>query len=83
MAIDMAHFSDRDRFLARAAEAQQAIRELTPVDPDQPVRTPGDRGARTEADRRTNGIPLHSSDLEALAALGRKLKIEAPWQPTS
>jgi LDH2 family malate/lactate/ureidoglycolate dehydrogenase len=82
MAIDIAHFTDREKFLSRATAARLALRELPPFDPAQPVRAPGDRGWATEAERRAAGIPLHRLDLEALSRCGRKLKIEPPWSAT-
>lgn len=79
MALDIAQFTDRDKFLTRAAEARQAIRALPPSDPTEPVRAPGDRGWSLEPDRRQHGIPLHRVDIEALTRCARKLKLETPW----
>jgi LDH2 family malate/lactate/ureidoglycolate dehydrogenase len=79
MAIDVSHFTDREKFLTRAADARQALRSLPATDAARPVRAPGDRAAAEEAERRANGIPLHRADIEALSKCGRKLKIETPW----
>ena len=83
MAIDVNHFTDGEKFLTRAAEGRQAIRDSSPSDAEHPVRAPGDRGIRKERERRAEGVPLHRSDLEALGDLGRKLKIDLPWEPTA
>lgn len=79
MALDIAQFTDRDKFLSRAAEARQAIRALPPLDPAEPVRAPGDRGWSLQQDRREQGIPLHRADIEVLTRCARKLKLETPW----
>lgn len=79
MAIDVGHFTDRDKFLSRAAEARQALRSLPPIEAASSVRAPGDRGWNEEADRRGQGIPLHRDDIAALSKCARKLKLETPW----
>ncbi len=79
MAIDVSHFTDRGKFLARAAQMRQAIRDLPAEDPAQPVRVPGDRGWRTAAEYREQGIPLHCDDVARLSQLAGKLKLEQPW----
>jgi LDH2 family malate/lactate/ureidoglycolate dehydrogenase len=79
MAIDIGHFTDRERFLQRASEARQAIRNLPATDPVQAVRAPGDRGSQAEQERSEHGIPVHVQDLEALGKCARKLKLETPW----
>ncbi|MEZ6068421.1 MAG: Ldh family oxidoreductase [Planctomycetaceae bacterium] len=82
-AIDPRHFTDPDRFRARATEAREAIRSLSPVDPSIPVRVPGDRGRRESQARRDAGIPLHRSLLAELTAAMSKLKIACPWAPAN
>jgi LDH2 family malate/lactate/ureidoglycolate dehydrogenase len=79
MAIDIGQFTDRDKFLQRAAEAATAIRSLPPEDGGAPVRLPGDRGRALELVYRETGVPLHQSVIVALTAVGQKLKLQLPW----
>jgi LDH2 family malate/lactate/ureidoglycolate dehydrogenase len=80
MAIDIAHFTDIEKFQSRAADLRETLRNSPADDASQPVRAPGDRALREEAERRERGIPFHRSDIESLSRWAGKLKVEVPWQ---
>ena len=67
IAIDPEAFGPLDEFTSRVDEAVEAFRCAEPVDPAVPVMYPGELEAATENDRRSNGIALPRSMMEALA----------------
>lgn len=78
-AIDISQFSPREKFEEELAATFAMIRDLTPVDENQPVRIPG----QIEHDRaekwRQEGIPLHTEHVEQLEELAREKRVEIPW----
>jgi len=78
MAIDPAAFGDRGRFLAAVGALAAAIHELPPAPGVDAIMLPGERGRRTEAQRRVGGIPLPRGTAAKLAELAARLGVEAP-----
>jgi LDH2 family malate/lactate/ureidoglycolate dehydrogenase len=51
------------------------FRQTLPVDPEQPVLVPGDPERITEAERKTNGIPVNNQVIAELEELGAALSV--------
>lgn len=79
LAIDIARFTDPERFATRSSELRESIRTSPPSEGTTSVEAPGDRAAIDEEDRRTLGIPLHQKDVEELARRATKLRVEHPF----
>lgn len=78
--IDIAQFTDVDRFRQEVSTALQDIRQLPPVDSAVPVRVPGDRGhARTQELLASGSVPLLKSAANQIASLAARKKLEVPW----
>ncbi|WP_035753214.1 Ldh family oxidoreductase [Parafrankia discariae] len=58
LAVDISAFTPVDQFRAVVDDTVDAIKQLPASDPSQEILIPGERGARTFADRLTTGIPL-------------------------
>jgi LDH2 family malate/lactate/ureidoglycolate dehydrogenase/isocitrate/isopropylmalate dehydrogenase len=71
--IDPARLGDPARMQAETRRLLDELRELEPVDPDLPVRTPGQRSAAERARRLAEGIPLDAETYKALLALGEQV----------
>lgn len=69
ISIDVSRFMPWETFSDRMRELLDGLRGAQPVHPDEPVLIPGERGGRTERDRRLNGIPVGSELLENLKGL--------------
>jgi LDH2 family malate/lactate/ureidoglycolate dehydrogenase/isocitrate/isopropylmalate dehydrogenase len=67
--LDPARLGDPAAISSGAARLLAGLRALAPVDPDLPVRTPGQRAAAERALRRAHGIPLDAETHRALQAL--------------
>jgi LDH2 family malate/lactate/ureidoglycolate dehydrogenase len=68
--LDPARLGDPQATGDGAARLLAGLRALDPVDPELPVRTPGQRAAAERARRRAHGIPLDAETHRALEALG-------------
>jgi ureidoglycolate dehydrogenase (NAD+) len=78
LAIDVAGFRPPAEFDKDAGELIDIIRHLPVRDGFTEVLLPGERGRRTEAARRTAGIPVPPTTWEALGRLAKALAIELP-----
>ncbi|WP_198588345.1 Ldh family oxidoreductase [Geodermatophilus chilensis] len=67
--LDPARLGDPAAIGDGAARLLAGLRALTPVDPELPVRTPGQRAAAERARRRRHGVPLDPETHRALQAL--------------
>jgi len=77
IAIDPGAFGDRNRFLADVQALASTIRAL-PAAPGEAVLLPGERGRRTEAERRAAGISLPRGTAARLADLAERLHVDVP-----
>jgi LDH2 family malate/lactate/ureidoglycolate dehydrogenase/isocitrate/isopropylmalate dehydrogenase len=68
--LDPARLGDPADISQGAARLLAGLRALAPVDPELPVRTPGQRAAAERALRRRQGVPLDAATHRALEALG-------------
>jgi LDH2 family malate/lactate/ureidoglycolate dehydrogenase len=79
VAIDPDQFCDPVQFQGELTATLQKIRALPPIDPQQPIRLPGDRGIACYADAMQHGIPLHQSVAEEIKTRAIKKKLTVPW----
>jgi len=77
LALDVAAFMPLDDFKRSVDETLDALKSL-PRDGDDEIRFPGERGARTEAERRASGIPLPKKVWESLLAEAEGIGVEVP-----
>jgi len=78
LAIDVAAFLPLDEFTSTVDETVDAIKALPPADESAAVLVPGERGRRSEAQRRTNGIPLGAKAWRELTEVAASLDIPVP-----
>jgi ureidoglycolate dehydrogenase (NAD+) len=78
IAIDPAAFGDREAFLASVRALAAAVHALPAASGADAVLLPGERGRRTEAQRRTAGIALPRGIAARLAELASRLGVEVP-----
>jgi LDH2 family malate/lactate/ureidoglycolate dehydrogenase/isocitrate/isopropylmalate dehydrogenase len=71
--LDPARLGDAGALAAGAGRLLDGLRRLSPLDPDLPVRTPGQRAAQETARRRRDGVPLDAETHAALLALAEQL----------
>jgi LDH2 family malate/lactate/ureidoglycolate dehydrogenase/isocitrate/isopropylmalate dehydrogenase len=71
--LDPARLGDPEELRGGAARLLAGLRALAPVDPELPVRTPGQRAAAERVLRRQRGIPLDAETHRALEALAGQL----------
>jgi L-lactate dehydrogenase len=71
-------FAGTEAFVAQTDHLSQQCRASRPIDPDQPVRLPGDQAARQEAQARDSGIAYPAQVWQALAADARRLGVALP-----
>ena len=71
--VDPARLGDPARMQAETHRMLAELRALDPVDPELPVRTPGQRSAAERALRRAVGVPLDAETHRALLALGEQV----------
>jgi LDH2 family malate/lactate/ureidoglycolate dehydrogenase len=76
LAIDIATFSDLDTFKSLVDEAAGAIKAMTPAEPGGEVLLPGERGARTFAQRLKEGIPIPPPTWDALVEAARAVGVD-------
>jgi len=79
LAIDIAQFTDLERYRARASELRAAARQLSALESEQTTPVPGDRFWQIAENRRQHGIPVAAADRANLSRLAAKLKLEPPW----
>jgi ureidoglycolate dehydrogenase (NAD+) len=78
IAIDPAAFGDRQAFLANVRSLAAAIHGLPAASGVDAVLLPGERGRRTEAERRVAGIALPRGISSGLADLAARLNVDVP-----
>jgi ureidoglycolate dehydrogenase (NAD+) len=78
VAIDPAAFGDREAFLTSVRALAAAIHALPAASGVGAVLLPGERGRRTEAQRRAAGIALPRGVATKLAELASRLGVEVP-----
>jgi LDH2 family malate/lactate/ureidoglycolate dehydrogenase len=78
LAVDPEAFMQRDRFEERLAELVAEVQSAPPIDPDDPVRLPGELEFQRMADRREEGIPVAAETIEDLEPLATDLGIDFP-----
>lgn len=76
IAVDIAAFTDVERFKADAAEVADAIKMQPRADGFDEILMPGERGDRVLAERRANGIPLPTDQWRALVEVAASFGIE-------
>src|SRR3984885_10548979 len=76
--LDVAAFGSLDDFRRAVDETLDTVKSLPRLDDDQEIRFPGERGARSEAERRSGGIPLPKKLWESLVAEAERLGVKVP-----
>ncbi|WP_175517262.1 Ldh family oxidoreductase [Planctomicrobium piriforme] len=79
LALDPARFCDVDKFNRELQKTLDEIVALPAVNPADPVRIPGVRGAACYEDNLQQGIPLHRSIAEEIKARALKKKVAVEW----
>ena len=83
VALDVSAFMPLDEFRRAVDETLASVKALPRRDEAQEIRFPGERGARSEADRRAGGIPVPKKLWESLLAEAQRLGVEAPQLETA
>lgn len=78
IAVDIAAFTDVERFADDAAELAEAIRQQPRADGFDEVFAPGERGDAVLAERMTSGIPVPRNQWNALVETAESLGVTAP-----
>ncbi|MDT3443409.1 MULTISPECIES: Ldh family oxidoreductase [unclassified Pseudofrankia] len=78
VAVDISAFVPVERFRGIVDETVDAIKALPPSDPDRELLVPGERGARTYAERLTSGVPLPVPLVAKLVGHARALGAPVP-----
>jgi LDH2 family malate/lactate/ureidoglycolate dehydrogenase len=76
--FDPALFGGRDAFKRQTGYIAALCRSSPPIDPDQPVRLPGEAALRGLRAAETQGIALHPGILESLADAAARLGVTRP-----
>lgn len=69
-------FQPAEHFRRRLQEVAEEARREPALDPDEPVRVPGDPEKQAEAERRSEGVPFGAGELQPLNELAAQLGIE-------
>jgi LDH2 family malate/lactate/ureidoglycolate dehydrogenase len=78
LAVDVSAFLPLEEFTASVEESVDAIKSLPPADGVKEILVPGERGRRSEARRRANGIPLGAKPWRELTEAARSLGVPVP-----
>ena len=78
LALDVAAFMPLDDFRRGVDETLETLKALPRMDEAEEIRFPGERGAHSEAERRSGGIPLPKKLWGSLLAEAERHGIEAP-----
>jgi LDH2 family malate/lactate/ureidoglycolate dehydrogenase len=76
--MDPAAFGGTEAFLRESDFLVEACQGTAPVDPNNPVRLPGESAWKRRTDQLENGILLHAGILEALSVRAKKWDIKIP-----
>ncbi|HWL09228.1 MAG TPA: Ldh family oxidoreductase, partial [Planctomicrobium sp.] len=79
LAMSPSHFCDVEKFNQEVKSSLEKIRALPAIDPNEPVRIPGDRGAATSEHFNQDGIPVHTSLAEEIKARAIAKKVAVSW----
>jgi LDH2 family malate/lactate/ureidoglycolate dehydrogenase len=79
MAIDPECFTGREKFKKEIDRYIKSIKESAEAQNVTEILMPGEPEYRTESERLKQGIPLESTTLQELVALGKSLGISIPW----
>lgn len=78
VAVDIAAFTELDRFAADAAELAEAVKQQPRADGFDEIFAPGERGDAVLAKRMTNGIPVPPEQWHALIEIAEGLGVQPP-----
>jgi LDH2 family malate/lactate/ureidoglycolate dehydrogenase len=78
LAVDVSAFGDPGEFTTTVDRTIEAIKALPPADGVREVLIPGERGHRSEIDRRASGIPLGPKVWRELTGTARALGVAVP-----
>jgi LDH2 family malate/lactate/ureidoglycolate dehydrogenase len=78
VALDVAAFTPLDDFRRSVDETVDALKALPRQDGTDEILVPGERGARTQAERRVSGVPVPKKVWESLLAEAEQLGVAAP-----
>lgn len=78
IALDVAAFAPLDEFRRSVDDTLRTVKRLPRLDESEAIRFPGERGARSEAERRSGGIPLPKKLWGSLVAEAERLGLETP-----
>ena len=78
LAIDVSAFLPPEEFTATIDETVDAIKALPPGEGTSEVLVPGERGRRSERDRRQTGIPLGAKVWRGLTEIASGLGVAVP-----
>jgi ureidoglycolate dehydrogenase (NAD+) len=78
VAVDIAAFTDLDRFAADAAELAEAVKQQPRADGFDEVFAPGERGDAVLDERKKNGVPMPPEQWRALVETAESLEVETP-----
>jgi len=80
IAVDIAAFTDLERFAADAAELADAVKQQPRADGVDEIFAPGERGDSVRAERMANGIPVPGEQWRALVETAESLGVEPPTE---
>jgi LDH2 family malate/lactate/ureidoglycolate dehydrogenase len=78
MAINPDGFIGRLEFERRLISLLEEVKSAPPIDPDHPVRLPGETEFQRMEERRRKGIPVDEQTVEGLRALAEELHVDFP-----
>jgi len=78
LALDVTAFMPLEEFRRAVDETLETLKALPRMDEAEEIRFPGERGARSEAERRANGIPVQKKLWGSLLAEAERLGVDAP-----
>ena len=79
IAIDAFRFCPEDTFRSEVARTVTTLKNLPAREDSGDILMPGERGHRTSAERRQNGIPLSGAVAQELANFGLSAGLQTPW----
>jgi len=72
------HFGGTDHFLKQVADLADLTRSSRRIDPEQPIRLPGDRSSRLRSERLTRGVPVDIGTWSGLLTLAGECSVPIP-----
>jgi LDH2 family malate/lactate/ureidoglycolate dehydrogenase len=78
IAVDIAAFTPLHEFRRAVDDTLEALKALPRMDGVEAIRFPGERGARSEAERRSGGVPVPKKLWESLLGEADRVGVEAP-----